>query len=46
MKTIIWKNLKIKESINKIGFEETAKVYSISDSKKDGRIVMYNRNFK
>ena len=27
---------KIEESINKIGFEETAKVYSISDSKKDG----------
>ena len=26
----------IEESINKIGFEETAKVYSISESKKDG----------
>ena len=27
---------KIKESINKIGFEETAKVYSVSESKKNG----------
>ncbi len=27
---------KIKESINKIGFEETAKIYSISESKNDG----------
>ena len=27
---------KIKESINKIGFEETAKIYSVSESKKNG----------
>ena len=27
---------KIKESINKIGFEETARIYSLSDSKKKG----------
>ena len=26
----------IKNSINKIGFEETAKIYSVSDSKKNG----------
>ena len=26
----------IKDSINKIGFEETAKIYSVSDSKKNG----------
>ena len=26
----------IKESINKIGFEETAKIYSVSESKKSG----------
>ena len=30
------KLIKIKESINKIGFDETAKIYSISESKKDG----------
>ncbi len=27
---------KIKESINEIGFEETARIYSLSDSKKNG----------
>ena len=26
----------IKDSINKIGFEQTAKIYSVSDSKKNG----------
>tara|TARA_B100000242_G_C43017038_1_gene472987 strand:- start:169 stop:1098 length:930 start_codon:yes stop_codon:yes gene_type:complete len=30
------KLLKIKKSINEIGFNETAKIYSVSDSKKDG----------
>ena len=28
--------MKIKKSINEIGFEETARIYSLSDSKKSG----------
>ena len=30
------KSAEIQNSINKIGFEESAKIYSVSDSKKDG----------
>ena len=37
-KELVSKYDEIKKSINDIGFEETARIYSLSDSKKSGRI--------